>query len=423
MRQLTEWDTQDDLHLKLSSVLQLCAVNTISERLFPNLNTLTLWPPTYKFIPFIPSLLSPRTTVIDMTFRQHDFPILMVASMMTTFSTLCPNLQSVFLLPLPRDPMIVTAVSRMVLANNRNTLRNFTVDSPLTEEAREVVYRLPALCQLSLVIEKDTPLPSAVLPNLTRLVIKYDHESDWLGVFRGATFGKLEAVRFNCKSERIGDFLEAFEKVALAASVQDTLSEFYLLISYSWIPHYPSVLPFTQMKDLVIDFPCGHQCSSAIDDGIITDIARAMPRLKTLQLGGLPCQASTGVTAKGLTVLAHHCPDLSSLCIHFQAASLGDPLTVAEMVYNVGSATLRRNYALKTSEVGETPVSEESVPFIALALSCIFPRLDYIDDVHRSWEKVMDSIRTSRQGADYSGEEYALSFRGFGDTSQQPHST
>ena len=94
--------------------------------------------------------------------------------MITTFQILWPDLQNITLRPLPRDPGITAAVSRMVLLGNRNALRYFGVDSPLTEEAREVIFKLPDLRELSVVIERNTPSPSAVLPNLTQMHIEYD---------------------------------------------------------------------------------------------------------------------------------------------------------------------------------------------------------------------------------------------------------
>ena len=219
--------------------------------------------------------------------------------------------------------MITAAVSGMLLANDRNVLRLVHVDSPLTEEAREVVYKLPNLRELSVTIERDTSLPSMVLPSLTTLVIGYDGGGDWLSMFHGATFGKLETITFCPESEQIDDPLEAFKKVALTASIQNTLSQLHLYTSCSWNPNHLSVLPFTQLTNLVVEFSCNDGCSSRVDDDIITNLARAMPKLDTLRLGDAPCrEIPTGVTVEGLVTLANHCPDLYDLCIHFQVDSL-----------------------------------------------------------------------------------------------------
>ena len=83
----------------------------------------------------------------------------MVALMITTLPTLCPNLQLIILPELPRDPMITAAVSGITLVINRNSLQELNVDSPLTKEASEMLYKLPNLRNLSVVIERGTSLP------------------------------------------------------------------------------------------------------------------------------------------------------------------------------------------------------------------------------------------------------------------------
>ena len=210
------------------SVIQLWTTN---EPLLPNLKSLHLLRINKSFISFIPFLLSPRITSISLTF-EFDLPDTMIASTITALPTLCPDLQLIDLFSLPRDPVITAAVSEMLLVTNRNTLQWLYVDSPLTEEASEVLYRLPNLCGLSVVIERETSLPSASLPNLTELTITCDDEDDWPRLFHGATLKKLKSVSFYPDSELIGDFLGTFEMAALSSSIQNVLSEFYLFIPH-----------------------------------------------------------------------------------------------------------------------------------------------------------------------------------------------
>lgn len=285
--------------------------------------------------------------------------------------------------------MITAAVSGMFLASNRNTLRHFHVSSPLTEEAREVIHTLPDLRGLSVVIERDTPLPSLTLPNLTNLIVKYDYDSDWLRIFRGATFGKLEAVTFHSRSEQIGSFLEAFEKVALATSIQNTLSKFQLHTSRSWNPNYLALLPFTQLTHLVVRFSCDTGCSSTVDDDVVTSLAQTMPKLETLHLGNYPCgEILAGATVKGLVALAHHCQNLSALRIHFQVASLSAPPATGRAVPNAVSAALQRDCALRVLEVGGIPVAEGSVSTVAVILARIFPRIERVQCADGNWDNV-----------------------------------
>ena len=398
MRQLRGLCILDDLSKEVFSVLQLCAIN---ESLFPNMRSLNLWP-AGKSISFVPLFLSPRITVISITCFGLNLPKPMIASMIAAFPTLCPNLQEITLQFLPRGPMITAAVSGMLLASNRNGLRRFRVDSPLTEEARQVVYKLPNLRDLSVVIEKDSSLPPVVLPNLTSLTIKYGDDNDSSRVSHGTTLENFGAVTFHSGSEQIGGLLEAFERLTLAASTQNTLSELYLYTSSPWNPNYASLLPFIQMTALVIDFSCLDGCSSTVNDDVITNLARAMPKLGFLKLGHLPCREfPTGVTAKGLVVLARHCPTLSSLRIHFRVDSLCAPPTISGLSPDAGPSALRRDCALKYLEVGEIPVPEELVSVVALTLSHIFPRIEGIDCDDGNWDKVVKAIRDSREVVEY----------------------
>jgi hypothetical protein len=178
--------------------------------------------------------------------------------MFTTFPTLCPNLQDINLYSVPRDPVIAAAVSEFLLATNRDALRYLRVDSLLTEEACEVLYKLPTLCELSVVVEGSTSLPTLVLPNLTSMDVEYDYGRDWLQGFCGATLGRLGSFTIcaTSKSAQIGDFLEEFRTVALTTSAPNTLSLFRFNTSRPWKPSYSPLLAFEQLTTLDIEFSC-----------------------------------------------------------------------------------------------------------------------------------------------------------------------
>ena len=56
--------------------------------------------------------------------------------------------------------MITAAVSEMLLVTDRNSPQQFDVDSPLTEEATKVIYKLPRLRKLRMVINGPGSLRS-----------------------------------------------------------------------------------------------------------------------------------------------------------------------------------------------------------------------------------------------------------------------
>jgi hypothetical protein len=415
MRALREEGNPKFLSSEAFAVLQSCAIN---DPFLPNLKVLEFWETVGVFFPFIPSFLSPTTTSINITFDEDNPSKATFASIVAAFPVLCPNLQTIYLYPLPRDLRITAAVSKFLLTTNRDALRQFRVDSPLTEEAREVVCKLPDLCKLWVVLEGSTSLPTLVLPNLTEMDVEYDDNCDWLEGFRGATLGKLNSVAFRANSEsaKVAGFLEAFEGAGLATST--TLSSFSFYTPHPWRPNYRSLLSFTQLINLEIKFSCDDGCSSTIDDEIITDMAQTMPGLKHLLLGQEPCRTPAGVTAKGLAVLAYYCPNLSTLRIHFQVDSFSVPPTISGTA-RVETTAPRRDCALGVLHVRQIPMPEESVLMVALTLARIFPHLVWINSTDENWAKVLGAISLSRQIVDFSSKKHPLTTprSDLGDTS------
>ena len=393
-------------------VLSALQLRTINEPLLPNLISLSFLRIQESFIPFIKLFLSPRTTSVYIGFGSIPSGAA-IASLITTFPTRCPNLRGISLRSLPRDPNITVAVSEMLLATNRNTLQQWCVSSPLTEEANAVVCRLPNLRNLSVDTEGGTSLPSASLPNLTELSIACANDSRWPGLFRGATFGKLESVTFYTRSESTGDFLGAFERAALSCSVQNTLLELRLFPLYPLNPNYPSLQTFTKLETLKIDSSCGNRCSSTVDDDMIIPFSRAMSRLRVLELGGAPCcEFAGGVTTNGLVALARHCPGLSALRVHLQVASLSTLPASPGAALDAEASTPTVDCALKDLEVGRIPLPKGSVSMVAQTLFRIFPRIETIDGDDEVWGKVEDEICYLRRISDHKGRQHALTTPG-----------
>lgn len=407
----------DPLPSKVLSVLQS---DIFGHPLLPNLKTLRLGHVRDDYIPLIPLFLSTRTTAVCLLFSEPNLHKITVVSMIATLPKLCPNLCEIHLSGLPRDPTIAVAVSELVLNTNYNTLRNFHVNSTLTEEARKVIYNHPYLRTLQTVVGRTTVLPTMVLPNLTNIHVGYHHGHNWLEGFRGASFGKLAMVSISPESNSIDNLLGAFETVALTTSIPATLSTFKFYTWHPWRPVYRSLLPFTQLENLVIEFSCQLGCSSTIDDDIVIDLAQAMPKLEFLQFGDRPCETPGGVTVKGLAALAHHCPRLFDLTIHFQVASLDPP----ELhLVSTEESTIRRGVcALRSLHAGQIHVPEESTLMVALTLLRIFPCLELIASPDAGWKKVSEAIYSSKQLALCSSKEYlfVIPWDTTDDTSPEP---
>lgn len=91
-----------------------------------------------------------------------------------------------------------------------------------------------------------------------------------------------------------------------------------------------------------------------VDGAIVTNLARALPKLETLRLGSDPCGAAVpaGVTIKGLIELAPRCTDLSTHRVHVQVGNLVREAVGETGVPSAGNAAARQGCSLATLEVG-----------------------------------------------------------------------
>ena len=379
-----------------SNVLSVLQLRTLSEPLLPNLRLLDLKKAHANIIPFIPLFLSPNTTHIAIQFAPAP-PVVMVAVMMINLPKLCPHAQKIIFQPLPLGSAVTNAASEMLLTCNLDALRFFHVDSPLTEEARRVVFQLPNLRGLWTVFTEPVLLPEVSLPNLTTLDIEYHRDHDWLRGFRGTTFSKLTEVTFHAECQQVGDFLEAFEDFALATPASAVLSRFKFHTSLAWDPNYYSLLAFKQLKELNLEFCCHDDCFSCIDDEILVTLAQAMPKLEILKLGKAPCEVLGDVTIHGLIALAHHCRDISRLRVHFRTNSLTEALADEPVPSPQGPCLPREDCALTSLEVGKIPILKRHRHAVAFALLRIFPRLCDIEYEDDEWEYVADMIKLFRK--------------------------
>lgn len=399
MRDLCVDPLTDPITTEILLSLQLRAGN---EPFLPRLKRFECEEPTEAFAPFIPLFLSPRTIEIRIMFGV-DSSTIVNASIISRLPMLCPELQRVTLGHLGRDPITTDAVSEMLLACNPDSLQQFHVDAPLTEEAREVLYQLPKLSELWVVFQGHTRLPSVALPNLTSIDIEFDDSLDWLQGFHGVALEKLDSIYLRSHSEKIGDLLGEFEKALLTTSAQNTLTAFAFYTSCRWNPRYFCLLSFKQLQDLEIEFSCEDRCSSRVDDDIIATLAQAMPKLEVLKLGDAPCHETTGATVKGLIDLTFLCPHLSKLRIHFQADTLFDAAmnAVSTPLPEEEPDSQREDCALTDLEVGDTPIPPQSGMKIALLLLQIFPRIRTVRYTNREWRAVAKTVKNFKQIGTY----------------------
>ena len=94
MRELADDGIRHALSLEVLSALQRCATN---EPLLPSLAALSLWAVNGRLAQFVPLFLSTRISSISIIFAACDHHKAVVASVVTAFPSLCPNLQKICL--------------------------------------------------------------------------------------------------------------------------------------------------------------------------------------------------------------------------------------------------------------------------------------------------------------------------------------
>ena len=124
---------------------------------------------------------------------------------------------------------------------------------------------------------------------------------------------------------------------------------------------------------------------------VITDLARAMPKLETLQFSDSPCWTPTGVTTRGLTALVHYCPRLSYLRIHSQASSL-DPSKLSRAIRSYRSTVPPDGCALTSIDVGFMSRQTKFTSKVTQTPLRIFPRLSHIKYMNEDWREVVDAL-------------------------------
>lgn len=239
---------------------------------------------------------------------------------------------------------------------------------------------------------------SNVTLNIIEIDVGYGRDHGLLQAFRAATLGKLSSIVLFAMDSPKG-FLEAFESAAHATSIPATLSEFLFFTSHRWKPNYISLLPFTQLRQLVVEFSCLPDCSSTVDDDVVTDLARTLPKLEILRFGKSPCGEPTGITARGFAALACQCLRLSCLSIHFQVAGLS-PSEVPPVASGGETSMPREECVLTELHVGCTRLPGESASMVIETLTCIFPNLKFINYSHMSWKKAVKAMMNAKRFVD-----------------------
>ena len=269
------------------------------------------------------------------------------------------------------------------------SLMEFTSTVPLSDAAVDHLIQLPHLRTWR--IEGPPPSYSAsplppVFPPLTKLALGKDAVRGWLSLF-----------------QRSEDDVPTMQGVTPLSKTKESLesldisSPSGLIINASFIS---SVQVFRNLVTLGVADPCRDEngevrCTFKLNNGDITELAMALPRLEFLFLGR-PCAENTCVTTVAcLLPLSVYCIKLKKLQIHFNTTKIvGDLKNISEdprlqELRSLPKCPLLHLYVNQTPLILDEPGLDTAVKGIL----DIFPSLVDCVGGDRVWDVLSGKIR------------------------------
>jgi len=220
-----------------------------------------------------------------------------------------------------------------------------------------------------------------VFPPLTEFSIGEGAGHGWLSLF--ASLGRrasstqgttpLSWVRESLEFLNIGDFPDSIINVSFASIIQT----------------------FRNLTNLNVPVSCrDDQCIFKLDDDNVTELATALPRLRSLLLGH-PCDNNTcSTTVACLLQISVRCLGLQSLEIHFNTTNIVDDLKNISEDPRFQELRLRPKCGLSCLDVDDMSLilEESDRETVAIGMLDIFPDLVCCD----GWEEVIWEIAELR---------------------------
>ena len=277
------------------------------------------------------------------------------------------------------------------------TLRSISLDRELSVAVAEKILQLPNLRFLAAEMPKARISPPAVVfPSLEKLGVGYKEAGSWLHILQNIPNPALRELNvFFSGSSPI--YLQTLGSSLLSANIEKTLVS---LECYSeGIPLTEAgirpLLSFGGLTELKLFHPCtAERCDVRLNDSIISELAMALPRLRSLFLGGHPCKtAASDVTVASLVALSASCINLDFLGLHFDANDIVTRHTHAS------SRIHKSTCGLRTLSVGSQPLSStnDDILLVTFTILHIFPHVENIISNSGPWKQVERGIQLFRK--------------------------
>ena len=357
---------------------------TLGPHLLPNLRSFTWYAYSWDSIPFLWLFLNPGLVDVDINFPENALNIYRPAiiSLIPARDLTDLRLGTMWL----ADPLSMDAVYNL-LEQASATLRSVDLDGDPSMAIIEKLLQLPNLRHLDVRLPgTHIPPPAVVFPSLEKLIVWYGEAASWLHILRNIpnpalqelkiSFGNSSPVYFQTLGTSLLDANIGKALVSLECHGRIHLTEAGL---------HP-FLSFGRLTKLHLNSPCTEErCTFQLNDSIISELAAALPRLTSLELGGTPCDTPTSdVTITSLVALSNNCLNLGTLQLHFNANDIISRDTHAN------SQTHKFTCKLRTLTVGSQPLptNHDDILLVAFAILQIFPHLETIFTKSHDWDQV-----------------------------------
>ena len=333
--------------------------------LCPKLDRL-LWDFCEAGIPleFFRLFLSPDLNGVRLWTISNPFPLDQLEPLAQMISLLPPSLQNLFFMWGQGRGFFQDTISSFICRRG-SSLRNLCTNVLLSEAAIHHLMRLPTLRHWSTYQGPPRAVPTSISLPLEGLYLHSPVALPWLHIL--ASHGKHTAQNSDTPSTSHTNIRETLKFLFCSRVI--TLESTLL----------PSITSFRNLIRLRVDTYCSMTggCIFRLTDGDMGNLATALPRLESLQLGRPCCFNSCNTTITSLLSLSVHCLGLMELETHFNTLTI---VSDARRLLDEGIGHDKARCMVSDLPVGHLPttVRENDIGNVAMGLKVIFPRLKYL---------------------------------------------
>ena len=330
---------------------------TLGQYVLPNLHSVDWGTQPWELMPFLRLFMNPGLASVHIEFPDETPHLYHPAavSLIPTSNLTCLKLEGVE----SGEGFLDTLYN--LLDRTSETLRSVYSDGEVSVAVAEKLFQLPYLRCLNVRLPRARISPLAVaFPSLEKLTVFCQEVGSWIHVLQNIPNPALRKLRVTAMGET----------PLTEAGIRP-------------------LLPLGRLTILELPSCTAERCSNQLNDSIISELAMALPQLKSLSLGRASesCGAATSnVTVASLVALSTNCVDLGFLQLHLNANDITTRRRTHELDHQAYNFTCKlREFSVSSQPL---PSDHNDILLITFTILHIFPHLEFISSREGSWEAV-----------------------------------